>query len=37
MVNRYMDGKNIFITEYPSIGDFITDINSLPTNKIYKS
>lgn len=36
MVNRHMNGKNIFITEYPSIADFITDINSLPNNKFYK-
>ena len=28
---------NIFITEYPSIGDFTTDINSLPENEFFKS
>lgn len=37
MVNRHMSGKDIFITEYPSISDFITDINSLPVNQFYKS
>lgn len=41
-VKRYMkrtdDVKrdNIFVTEYPSIGDFVTDINSLPLNQYSK-
>lgn len=40
-VKRYMkktdDVKrdNIFVTEYPSIGDFVADINSLPENKFH--
>lgn len=36
MVNRRMIDKDIFMTEYPSIADFIADINSLPLNKFYK-
>lgn len=32
-----VERDNIFITEYPSIGDFITDINSLPDNKYFES
>lgn len=35
-VKRYMNEKDLFITEYPSIGDFITDINSRPNNKFFK-
>ena len=35
-MRRYKDGKNVFITEYASVGEFIQTINALPTNKFYK-
>lgn len=35
-MKRYMNGKDLFITEYSSVGEFIADINSLPVNKFYK-
>lgn len=34
-MNRYMNGKDLFITEYNSVGEFIADINSLPNNKFF--
>lgn len=35
-MKRYMNGTDLHITEYNSIGEFLSDINSLPTNRFYK-
>ena len=34
-MKRYIKDKNIYITEYSSLSEFITDINSLPNNKYF--
>ena len=34
--NVQKDHNNIFVTEYNSINEFITDINSLPNNEYFK-
>lgn len=34
-MKRYKPNKDLFITEYHSVGEFIADINSLPVNKFY--
>lgn len=34
-MKRYIKDKNIYITEYASLSEFITDINSLPNNKYF--
>lgn len=35
-MRHYKDGKDIYITEYSSIGEFVSSINSLPTNRFYE-
>lgn len=35
-MKRYMNGTDMFITEYHSISEFLNDINSLPNNKFFK-
>ena len=35
-MRQYKSGKDIFITEYSSIGEFVASINSLPTNQYFK-
>lgn len=35
-MKRYITNKTIYVTEYSSLGEFLTDINSLPNNKFYK-
>lgn len=35
-MKRYMNGKDLYITEYHSVGEFIADINSLEPNRFYK-
>lgn len=36
-MKRRMDGNNLYITEYNSFGEFISDISSLPENKFFKN
>ena len=36
-MKRYMKGTNMFITEYESLSEFITDINSKPNNTFFKN
>lgn len=35
-MKRYKDGKDLFITEFSSIGEFISTINSLPNNRFFE-
>lgn len=35
-MKRYITGKNTRITEYNSLTEFLTDINSLPNNEYFK-
>jgi hypothetical protein len=34
-MKRYIKNNRIYITEYSSLSEFITDINSLPNNRFY--
>lgn len=36
-MRQYKNGEDIFITEYDSVGEFITDINSKPNNLFFKN